>query len=135
MLLSSKKWNDIFKQRKIISNNFKIFRKIQPVFYNKHEKPCFMYCVNQENFVYLLIFSYSCLMPLYHSFYCTGLKYGVMIIMVLLNHCIWNFVYIIIMKGKKCTPNCIVYGELGRIPMSVAIKARMICFFGTNFNR
>ena len=34
-----------------------------------------------------------------------------------------------IMKVKKCTPNCIVYGELGRVPMSVNIKARMAGFW------
>jgi hypothetical protein len=34
-----------------------------------------------------------------------------------------------IMKFKKCTPNCIVYGELGRVPMSVSVKARMIGFW------
>ena len=33
------------------------------------------------------------------------------------------------MKVKKCTPNCIVYGELGRVPMSVNIKARMVGFW------
>jgi hypothetical protein len=30
-----------------------------------------------------------------------------------------------IMKVKKCTPNYIVYGELGRVPMSVHINARI----------
>lgn len=34
-----------------------------------------------------------------------------------------------LLKVKKCTPNCIVYGELGRVPMSVNIKARMIGFW------
>jgi hypothetical protein len=33
------------------------------------------------------------------------------------------------MKVKKCTPNYIVYGELGRVPMSVHINARMISFW------
>jgi hypothetical protein len=35
-----------------------------------------------------------------------------------------------IMKVKKCTPNYIVYGEQGRVPMSVHINARMIGFWG-----
>ena len=34
-----------------------------------------------------------------------------------------------ILKVKKCTPNCVVYGELGRVPMSVHISARMIGFW------
>jgi hypothetical protein len=34
-----------------------------------------------------------------------------------------------IMKVKKCTPNDIVYGELGRVPLSVSIDARMIGFW------
>ena len=34
-----------------------------------------------------------------------------------------------ILKVKKCTPNYIVYGELGRTPMSINIKARMIGFW------
>jgi hypothetical protein len=38
-----------------------------------------------------------------------------------------------IMKVKKCTPNYIVYGELGRVPMSVHINARMIELVKTIF--
>jgi hypothetical protein len=34
-----------------------------------------------------------------------------------------------IMKVKKCAPNCIVYGELGRVPMPDSVKARMIGFW------
>ena len=34
-----------------------------------------------------------------------------------------------ILKVKKSTPNCMVYGELGRIPLYVNIKARMIGFW------
>ena len=34
-----------------------------------------------------------------------------------------------ILKVKKCTPNYIVYGELGRVPMFVNIKARMVGFW------
>jgi hypothetical protein len=33
------------------------------------------------------------------------------------------------MKVKKCTSNYIVYGELGRVPMSVHINAKMIGFW------
>jgi hypothetical protein len=33
------------------------------------------------------------------------------------------------MRVKKTTPNCIVYGELGRMPMSILDKARMIGFW------
>jgi hypothetical protein len=33
------------------------------------------------------------------------------------------------MRVKKTTPNCIVYGELGRMPMSILDKARMNGFW------
>ena len=39
-----------------------------------------------------------------------------------------------IMKVKKCTPNYIVYGELGRVPMSVHINARMVGFWARIVN-
>ena len=35
----------------------------------------------------------------------------------------------ILLKLKKSTPNVMVYGELGRYPMSVTIKTRMICYW------
>jgi hypothetical protein len=38
------------------------------------------------------------------------------------------------MKVKKCTPNYIIYGELGRVPMSVHINARMIGFWARIVN-
>ena len=34
-----------------------------------------------------------------------------------------------ILKVKKSTPNCMVYGELGRIPLNILIKARMNGFW------
>lgn len=34
-----------------------------------------------------------------------------------------------ILKVKKSTPNCIIYGELGRVPLDVSVKARMIGFW------
>ena len=34
-----------------------------------------------------------------------------------------------VMRVKKTTPNCIVYGELGRMPMSIPVEARMIGFW------
>ena len=36
--------------------------------------------------------------------------------------------YKIILNVKKTTPNCILYGELGRYPISAQIKSRMIGF-------
>ena len=33
------------------------------------------------------------------------------------------------MRVKKTTPNCIVYGELGRMPRSILVEARMIGFW------
>jgi hypothetical protein len=38
------------------------------------------------------------------------------------------------MKVKTCTPIYIVYGELGRVPMSVHINARMIGFWARIVN-
>ena len=37
--------------------------------------------------------------------------------------------YKIILKAKKSTPNLMLYGELGRHPLSVSIKSRMIGFW------
>ena len=36
--------------------------------------------------------------------------------------------YKIIMCLKKCTPNAILYGELGRYPADILIKSRMVVF-------
>ena len=38
-------------------------------------------------------------------------------------------VYKIILKARKSTPNMVLYGELGRHPLSVSIKSRMIGFW------
>ena len=35
----------------------------------------------------------------------------------------------ILLTVKKSTPNAMVYGELGRHPLSVTIKSRMLCFW------
>ena len=35
----------------------------------------------------------------------------------------------LILKVKKCTSNNMVYGELGRFPLDIAIKGRMIGFW------
>jgi hypothetical protein len=37
--------------------------------------------------------------------------------------------YRILLGLKKCTPNCILYGELGRYPIDMFIKCRMIAFW------
>ncbi len=34
-----------------------------------------------------------------------------------------------ILKVKKSTPHCMIYGELGRVPMNVIIKSRMVGFW------
>ena len=42
--------------------------------------------------------------------------------------------YKIILKAKKSTPNLLLYGELGRHPLSVSIKSRMIGFWQRMIN-
>ena len=37
----------------------------------------------------------------------------------------------IILGVKKSTPNCILYGELGRFPIEVFVKSRMIGMWRT----
>lgn len=37
--------------------------------------------------------------------------------------------YKILLRVKKTTPNCILYGELGRFPVDILIKSRMINFW------
>jgi hypothetical protein len=34
-----------------------------------------------------------------------------------------------ILKVKKSTPHCVIYGELGRIPLNILIKARRVGFW------
>ena len=43
--------------------------------------------------------------------------------------------YKIVLKVKKTTPNLMLYGELGRFPISVLIKSRMIGFLATYSER
>ena len=35
----------------------------------------------------------------------------------------------ILLKVKKCTPTCMVSGELGRLPIQYNIESRMLCFW------
>jgi hypothetical protein len=62
-----------------------------------------------------------------------------MVVPILLYGCeIWGFenidaieslflqFYKIILGVKKSTPNCILYGELGRFPIEVFVKSRLI---------
>ena len=42
--------------------------------------------------------------------------------------------YKIILKAKKSTPNVILYGELGRYPIDLIVKSRMIGFWQSIVN-
>ena len=39
-----------------------------------------------------------------------------------------------ILKVNKSTPSCMVYGELGRLPLSIAISSRMVCYWAKIVN-
>jgi hypothetical protein len=41
----------------------------------------------------------------------------------------FNQFYKIVLGLKKSTPNCILYGELGRYSIDIFIKCRMIAFW------
>ncbi|XP_071139805.1 uncharacterized protein [Mytilus edulis] len=46
---------------------------------------------------------------------------------ILESFCLQFYKYILSLK--KCTPNCIMYGELGRFPIDIFIKSRMVAFW------
>ena len=68
--------------------------------------------------------------------------FDTMVLPILMYGCeIWGFAnnnmiesfclqfYKSILGLKKCTPNCILYGELGRFPIDIFIKCRMVAFW------
>ena len=68
--------------------------------------------------------------------------FDTMVLPILMYGCeIWGFannsmletfclkLYKSILGLKKCTPNCILYGKLGRFPIDIFIKRRMVAFW------
>ena len=74
-----------------------------------------------------------CLVPrvstvVWHLFYCTDVKCGVMKIPISLKKVHTKFCKFIF-GVSKCSHNMPIYGELGRYPLSITIKQRMVCYW------
>jgi hypothetical protein len=61
-----------------------------------------------------------------------GVKSGVLVRMTILKKHIYNFLDRVF-GVRVTTPNCLVYGKLGRYPLDINIKCRMIILTGIWF--